>query len=473
MENRSNNHFGNKSIFSSLKGLSSFILVSLIVLYSCEIQDDSELDELSSTIVPEWEFSQSSKIAEMKQWYQKNSTLDANHRSKGETVEWILAEEMDLDTEGTIVSVPIVEKKKEKGAKLKVMYLFDGSEGISGYIMEQIPDKNQKGKELYLSDRFNGEISIYTLEGKLKTKSKLKNGEMVESFKGSVFDRGLSNVRIKDELPDQILDAVTIWGTRENMGISYVWFTSRDYYNVGIVYPGTQYDGYYGGNHNYLSPTSSVANEGLIIDFTPYRPAVLMTDIQRCFSDGKSVSEYKVTVYVDQPVRNTHTVWDVFTDGNQPKARVGHTFVGFKKINTDGTVVERIMGFYPKNSSVNPIGGDHTDEGIFRDDSGHAYDVAITFNNVSSGNFYDALNYATQIDIYNSQYDLNNRNCTDIGIGVADKAGYDLPDNPRTWPGGGGSSPGELGQDLRNFNCSSCTRTTSPGTAPAALGGGC
>ncbi|MCL1658564.1 MULTISPECIES: hypothetical protein [Elizabethkingia] len=50
------------------------------------------------------------------------------------------------------------------------------------------------------------------------------------------------------------------------------------------------------------------------------------------------------------------------------------------------------------------------------------------------------------------------------------KAGISLPKTSGNWPGGGGSNPGNLGQDLRNLNNSSVQKNTSGGNAPKNTG---
>ena len=49
-------------------------------------------------------------------------------------------------------------------------------------------------------------------------------------------------------------------------------------------------------------------------------------------------------------------------------------------------------------------------------------------------------------------YDLNTNNCTDAAIGAGAAVGISVPDTQGTWPFGGGSNPGDLGEDLRLLN---------------------
>lgn len=117
------------------------------------------------------------------------------------------------------------------------------------------------------------------------------------------------------------------------------------------------------------------------------------------------------------------------------------------KQNQDGTKVEHIVGYYPINGDVNPIFGDNTDTGGFRNNDGSSYDVSITYTNLSSMQFYNALNYLNNQQY--STYNLNSKNCSDIGVPCADALGMALPDTYGTWSGGGGTNPADLGEDIR------------------------
>ena len=50
----------------------------------------------------------------------------------------------------------------------------------------------------------------------------------------------------------------------------------------------------------------------------------------------------------------------------------------------------------------------------------------------------------------NTDYNLNNFNCTDYGINMASKVGMNIGSCYGNWPGGGGDNPGKLSQILRS-----------------------
>lgn len=49
------------------------------------------------------------------------------------------------------------------------------------------------------------------------------------------------------------------------------------------------------------------------------------------------------------------------------------------------------------------------------------------------------------------KYNLNTNNCADFSIQMRNLAGLNLPDTFGTWPGGGGSNPGQLGQVIKGM----------------------
>lgn len=61
------------------------------------------------------------------------------------------------------------------------------------------------------------------------------------------------------------------------------------------------------------------------------------------------------------------------------------------------------------------------------------------------------------------EYDLNTHNCTDYSLELLKKIGIDIATKDGTWPGGGGTNPGDLGEDLKNIGG---TRNISAGAAP-------
>ncbi|MCL1650635.1 hypothetical protein M2T70_16865 [Elizabethkingia anophelis] len=164
-----------------------------------------------------------------------------------------------------------------------------------------------------------------------------------------------------------------------------------------------------------------------------------------------------VTLYVDQPTPNTTSTWS----GSVADPNVGHTFIS---ITQGGTT--RFMGFYPSNS-ISPFSSPPAAVGMYVNDQGHKFSVSIT-SNITATQLNNIVGYINSMS--SATYNLNTYNCTNFGIDALAKAGISLPKTSGNWPGGGGSNPGNLGQDLRNLNNSSVQKNTSGGNAPKNTG---
>ncbi|MEM8569177.1 MAG: hypothetical protein AAGF85_22160 [Bacteroidota bacterium] len=175
----------------------------------------------------------------------------------------------------------------------------------------------------------------------------------------------------------------------------------------------------------------------------PDTPIEDMAEYLKCFDTSQGAT---ITIYADQPVANS----DVPSNGFDP----GHSFIS---ISQNGFV--RVFGFYPEADKVNPFGSIPSAAG---DDSGRAYDVSVTINATPS-----QLSNVIYAAYFTGDYNLNTMNCTDYAINIINFTGLDVPDSFNTWPAGGGSNPGTLGQNLRSMDLPpGATRNTSGGSAP-------
>jgi len=126
---------------------------------------------------------------------------------------------------------------------------------------------------------------------------------------------------------------------------------------------------------------------------------------------------------------------------------VGHTFINLTKENKDNSSVSRTFGFYPAKS-VNPLTGSIEVPGVLNDDTGHTHEVKYE-TVVNKDNFEKILNY---IDTnHKNNYNLNTYNCTDFAIKALGAGGILLTDTSGKWPGGKGSNPGDLGEDIKDM----------------------
>ena len=452
-----------------------FIVIFIVftfTFYTCDHGDDPLPDQLPQSLV--WSNASDMVINEMKAIYDSESGNN-QRKNSNERVMWGIATQAIINEDEFIISAPIVSPMLM--GKLKVLFMFHGEYGVSSYITEQTPEQNYfKENGLLIKKNFSGEISLYNLKGDVKAQADLENGEVMQSEGiNGISKRPLSTLRssgLEDDII--ILDEIVIEGTRIHQGSNWVWLSTGPlYYDITGVFPGSFYDGFYSNQHNYLTPMGggSGGSNNFYLNFNAGQ-LVDIGEIINCFSDGKIASSRSITIYVDQPIKNSREPWANYGFS----VDVGHTFFKFTKINTDGTKVERIIGYYPKNGDVNPIIGDHTDTGSFRNDNNHSYDVSITYPNVSGSEFQFALGVLNTTYGTNSTYDLNNKNCTDAALQIGHILGPRLPDTQGSWINGGGSNPADFAEDIRGLmNNSSYIVDKTGGRATSSQGylGGC
>ncbi len=267
------------------------------------------------------------------------------------------------------------------------------------------------------------------------------------------------------------MDEVVVTATRtgSNGGGGFAELASFEYKPIERAFPGSSYNGHSGGMHQYSMPTSTISKNGVNLYFAGNGPVIDIREQIDCFRQAGSGKSRSITIYVDQPLEGTDATWNL----TNKDAKVGHTFVKLSMETYDGQKIDRIVGYYPKDGDrINPLVGDHTASGVFKNDNNRSYDVSITISNVSSYNFSQVMHYLERM--HTTTYNLNSQNCTDIGWQVAKRAGRTLPDPQATWPKGGGSCPGSFGEALRNYSCSNCTIDRSGGRAYSSnASGGC
>ena len=103
------------------------------------------------------------------------------------------------------------------------------------------------------------------------------------------------------------------------------------------------------------------------------------------------------------------------------------------------------------------------------DNAGHDFDVSASVNISSS----QLTNLYNGILSSHASYNLNTFNCTDFGIKMGNLLSMGIPDTNGTWPGGGGSNPGNLGQDIRNMSLKNGVTRNSTGGKAVLKSGTC
>jgi hypothetical protein len=147
---------------------------------------------------------------------------------------------------------------------------------------------------------------------------------------------------------------------------------------------------------------------------------------------------FVVIVYVDQPGEGGDRDTYEFDNG---EVVVGHAFIAVVDNQTGETTT---VGFYPDGrvSVVRP----ETD-GVIHDDAKHPWDVMKEYP-LTEAQYNELLRLIETAREKPPEYDLNENNCADWVIGVLAEIGIKVPDTQGSWPLGGGTNPGDLGEDL-------------------------
>jgi hypothetical protein len=172
-----------------------------------------------------------------------------------------------------------------------------------------------------------------------------------------------------------------------------------------------------------------------VIESAPTRPG----SIAAAYDDGRNAAFYAVLLEVKQPIPGKRKAF------RYPNV-VGHTFITLIKYNTDGSIVCKSFGFYPRKTgllSATPFRP--SAPSVFRDDSRHEWDEA-------AGRILTARQFEAILDVLRSydgkRYNLNHRNCTDFGLEAAQAGGIRVWGALGKWPLGRGNNPGAAGQSL-------------------------
>lgn len=181
----------------------------------------------------------------------------------------------------------------------------------------------------------------------------------------------------------------------------------------------------------------------------PDNPINDVNDFLDCFDSTQSAT---LTVLVDEPnpgSGDTHS-----------GTFVGHTFVSIQQGNNVST-----FGYYPVSDHIYPSINNSSAAVLGDDGSGTQSFSASISATISGAQLQQILDAAIN---FNPTYHLDTYNCSDFAIDLGNLAGMGLPASNGTWPGGGGSNPGTLGEHIRNLNTSNNSTNTTGGNAPAS-----
>lgn len=220
----------------------------------------------------------------------------------------------------------------------------------------------------------------------------------------------------------------------------------------------------YNQSSNTQTSESGISNNTFSLNLiSGNNPIGDIRDYFKCFTNvACSNNKYKVTVCVDQPTPGTRTAWTLSSNGARSSSfggnpvNVGHVFLILTEVSPTGTTT-RNVGFYPQGNvdPYNPI-----DKGQLNNNEQHPYNISLT-TDVNNSEFYNILNFVSQVNYSNQNYNLNNFNCTTFSIGACSTGDINLPSTIGSWAGGSGNDPGDLGEDIRSMPLqSNMTRNT-------------
>jgi len=304
-------------------------------------------------------------------------------------------------------------------------------------------------------ENFSGKLFAYSLNGNFISGFRAKNGIIVSQF----FENN-SNIKTNTEngkittltrkTPSSSLNEVFVQNNYRNTVHALDMFGYSSIFGNNIFGGGfNDYGGvdYYswdagGGDFSSYEATINIIASGPKID-----PA----KENKCFDLNKPA---ELTIYIQQGKEGTREL----VGPNE----VGHVFIGIKQNG-----IERHYGFYPQsgaNTAMVAIGKDYNSE--LRDNSKELYHVSIS-KSVSADQLSSIIKYANKPP---STYNVNSYACTDFGIAIGKLGGINLPATKASSLTFSGTSPGNLGEDVRSGNFTNTTKTLTKNNAPQRKG---
>ena len=296
--------------------------------------------------------------------------------------------------------------------------------------------------------KFDGSILISSLDRKTQLNSSIDDG-FITALHQNKNTRDM--VFATDVLPEVVVVAYV-----QGNGISFsTWMLLQSLFYDSGTGTGT-YSSFYGaadgGSLDYTGGgtadagigsvdatySSVTIDPGMAVDVDTYvnKDAIDIEQYLKCFDnipdDGAICS---IEIFSDIPVDTDPNKFFDFSTGSP-----GHTFISIKKTNGTQSVLQYI-GFYPKTGWKNAI-TDAPMDAKFVDDGQHEYNASYS-KTLTPDEFKSIL---TEIRyMKNTQYDIDNFNCTDWALDIFNKQGYGLQiplyDIPGNLPSVGTSTP--------------------------------
>lgn len=300
-----------------------------------------------------------------------------------------------------------------------------------GKIISMQGERVEKKEGDFINLKWEGEVSIYSLNRKEVLHSPVKDGYILAFHKEIIMSR--SDISLV--APDNTwLPEVIVVGYITTSGIHYAdymflqnllatdsggygsygsYYTSMDGGGGGYSY---SYDGsYYGGSYTGGGGGGYIYNDPpILIDYEnqDIKDAIDLEKFINCFNAIPDAgANCSIEIFSDIPVDNDPYKIFEFNTGSP-----GHVFIQIKKSNGSQSAIQNI-GFYPK-SGIKAVMTNAPIDAKFVDNGQHEYNISLKMN-LSPENFKSTL---TEIlYLRNSRYDIDNYNCTDWALDVFNK----------------------------------------------------
>lgn len=217
------------------------------------------------------------------------------------------------------------------------------------------------------------------------------------------------------------------------------WAKSWDYIDYS--------DGYGNQDTGGGGPTTEGQDPNLLP--VPRTPIENLEKYLACFNRKAPA---KLILYADQPAAGSDEPFTIL-------GKMGHVFLAIEQ-QIDGQLFRRNFGFHPAKA-INPF-NQTSSESILGNDEYRPYDVQLTLP-LDGAHLSEVINMIFQ---FQAIYDLENYNCVDFVLDVAQAGGLSLPRTKGWWIFGRGRNPGSFGEDLRR----QADAVTDPGLAASNLG---
>lgn len=224
---------------------------------------------------------------------------------------------------------------------------------------------------------------------------------------------------------------------------SYIWVddssTDGQDYNL---YPEDKLSPKGGSGTGHSPGTSNDCNgtqeqdelEGALAILPPAKPITNVAKYLSCFSPNRGAI---ISFFADQPMAGS-------TDPFSMKEKTGHAFLTIEQFE-NGRIIRRTVGFHPSDV-VSPFLS-KSSESQLGDDSNEPYDVQLGVS-ITPDNLKKILNL---IQNYNPMYHLEDYNCTNFVLDVADACGIQINRTKGSWGIGSGVTPANFGEDLKKI----------------------